>query len=95
MRPCCSASPPRAGGPASGDRFRVRFLPTEPLLRSDNPSLDVRANVANLVRLMEPHLIEYADQWRIFESPWAPCRDSAYLDPAGHARPAHTESPPA
>ena len=86
---------PRAGGPARGDRFRVRFLPTEPLLRSDNPSLDVRANVANLVRLMEPHLIEYADQWRIFESPWAPCRDSAYLDPAGHARPAHTESPPA
>ena len=42
---------PRAGGAARGDRFRVRFLPTEPLLRSDNHGLDVRANVANLVRL--------------------------------------------
>ena len=63
-------------------------MATEPLLRSDNPGLDVRVNVANLVRLMEPHLGRHADQWRLFESPWAPCRDSAYIDPAGHGRPA-------
>ena len=79
---------PRAAGPARGDRFRVQFMPTEPPLRSDNPGLDVRVNVANLVRLMEPHLAHHADQWRLFESPWAPCRDSAYIDPAGHGRPA-------
>ncbi|PZC47109.1 MAG: KDO2-lipid IV(A) lauroyltransferase [Chloroflexi bacterium] len=78
---------PRANGPARGDRFRVQFFATEPLLRSDNPGLDVRANTANLVRLMEPHLTLHADQWRLFESPWKPCRDSAYIDPAGHARP--------
>ncbi len=83
---------PRAGGPARGDRFRVQFLATEPLLRSDNPGLDVRVNVANLVRLMEPHLAHYADQWRLFESPWTPCRDSAYIDPAGHGRPAEAPS---
>ena len=78
----------RTAGPGRGDRFRVQFFPTEPLLRSDNPGLDVRANTANLVRLMEPHLALHADQWRLFESPWKPCRDSDYIDPAGHARPA-------
>jgi len=83
---------PRAKGPARGDRFKVQFFETDPLLRSDNPGLDVRANTANLVRLMEPHLVEYADQWRIFQSPWTPCRDSAYIDPAGQARPESARS---
>ncbi len=79
---------PRAGGPARGDRFQVRFQRSEPLLRSQNHALDVRANVANLVRQMEPTLVAHADQWRLFQSPWAPCHDSAYIDHAGGARPA-------
>ena len=77
---------PRAAGPARSDRFLVRFQRTAPLLRSDNHALDVRANVANLVRQMEPTLVAHADQWRLFESPWAPCRDSAYIDETGGAR---------
>ena len=67
-------------------RFAVRFLETPALLRSDNRANDVRANIASLVALMEPVLQEHCTQWRMFESPWAACRDSVYHE-AGAPRP--------
>lgn len=68
------------------DRFRVRFLPTDPLVRSDNRALDIRLNLANLVRCIEPEIVAHSDQWRVVESIWAPCHDTFYEDPADVAR---------
>lgn len=63
------------------DHFRVLFLPTDELLRSDNRALDLRANLASLIRRMEPIIAANVDQWRVFESPWKPCHDTPYVDP--------------
>ena len=67
-------------------RFAVEFCETPELLRSENRATDVRANIANLVSVMEPILQEHSSQWRMFESPWAPCRDTVYHE-GGAARP--------
>lgn len=67
-------------------RFAVRFLEMPELLRSDNRANDVRANIASLVALMEPILQEHCTQWRMFESPWAACRDTVYHE-GGAPRP--------
>ncbi len=66
--------------------FSVRFLETPKLLRSDNRANDIRANTASLVALMEPVLQEHCTQWRMFESPWAACRDTVYHE-GGAPRP--------
>jgi lauroyl/myristoyl acyltransferase len=66
--------------------FRAVFQPTEPLIRSENRTNDIRANLANLIRLLEPAIQEHCDQWRMFESPWAPCHDTVYHD-GGAPRP--------
>ncbi len=66
--------------------FRAVFEPTEPLIRSENRANDVRANLGNLIRRLEPIIQDHCDQWRVFESPWAGCRDTVYHD-GGTARP--------
>lgn len=66
--------------------FRVVFTETPPLIRSDNRANDVRANVAELARLLETPLRAYCTQWRMFESPWAPCHDTVYHE-GGAPRP--------
>ena len=76
----------RLEDPRHQQRFAVRFLETPELLRSDNRANDVRANIANLVALMEPILQEHCTQWRMFESPWAACRDTVYHE-GGAPRP--------
>ena len=67
-------------------RFRVEFLPPQEFLIVGNRALDVRTNLANLAALYEPIIAEHADQWRVFESPWAPCHDSPYDDPRPRAQ---------
>lgn len=66
--------------------FRVVFTEAPPLIRSDNRANDVRANVAELARLLESPLRTHCAQWRMFESPWAPCRDTVYHE-GGAPRP--------
>ncbi|MCZ6544563.1 MAG: hypothetical protein O6913_02525 [Chloroflexi bacterium] len=67
-------------------RFRVHFEAADPLLRSDNRANDVRANLANVMRQLESPIAAHCQQWRMFESPWAPCRDTTYHE-GGAARP--------
>ena len=63
------------------DHFRATFLDSDPLVRGDNRTLDLRVNMANMIRAMEPMIVQHADQWRVFESPWAPCHDAVLLEP--------------
>ena len=70
-----------------GLHFEVECLPPMQLLLTGNRALDVRTGLADLVALFEPILSEHCEQWRIFESPWAPCRDTPWDDPrAGRER---------
>lgn len=69
------------------DHFRVLFLPTDPLIRSDDRARDVHSNLANLIQRMEPFIVQHTQQWRMFESPWKPCHDTRYQDLSGRARP--------
>lgn len=62
-------------------RFRVEFLPPLDLLITGNRALDTRTNIANLASLFEPIISAHCDQWRVAESPWAPCRDTPWHDP--------------
>ena len=68
------------------DHFRVRFIAADPMVRSDNRALDIRVNLANLIRRLEPEIVAHSDQWRVVESVWAPCHDTFYEDPAAVAR---------
>ena len=65
------------------DTFRVTFLPPLTLSRSDNRALDVRSNLAGLMRTLEVPIREHCDQWRMFESPWKSCRDHERAEVAG------------
>ena len=67
-------------------RFRVEFLPPLELLITGNRALDTRTNIANLASLFEPIIAEHCDQWRVAESPWAPCRDTPWDDPRPRQR---------
>ena len=67
-------------------RFRVEFLPPLELLITGNRALDARTNIANLASLFEPIIAEHCDQWRVAESPWAPCRDTPWDDPRPRQR---------
>ncbi len=67
-------------------RFRVEFLPPLALLLSGNRALDTRTNIANLATLFEPIIAEHCAQWRVAESPWAPCRDTPWDDPRPRQR---------
>ena len=62
-------------------QFDVSFLPPLDLLIKGNRALDTRTNIAGLARLFEPILERHADQWRVAESPWAPCHDTPWNDP--------------
>ena len=62
-------------------RFRVEFLSPLDLLTTGNRALDTRTNIANLAALFEPIISEHCEQWRVAESPWAPCRDTPWHDP--------------
>ena len=62
-------------------QFDVTFLSPLELLIVGNRALDARTNTANLVRLFEPIIAAHAGQWRVPESPWAPCRDTPWDDP--------------
>lgn len=67
-------------------RFRVEFLPPLDLLITGNRALDARTNIANLASLFEPIIAEHCNQWRVAESPWAPCRDTPWDDPRPRQR---------
>ena len=67
-------------------RFRIEFLPPLELLITGNRALDTRTNIANLASLFEPIIAEHCDQWRVAESPWAPCRDTPWDDPRPRQR---------
>lgn len=69
-----------------GLHFEVECLPPMNLLLTGNRSLDVRTGLADLVALFEPILYEHCEQWRMFESPWAPCRDTPWDDPRAQRR---------
>ena len=69
-----------------GLRFEVECLPPMELLLSGNRALDVRTGLADLAALFEPILYEHCEQWRMFESPWAPCRDTPWDDPRAQRR---------
>lgn len=62
-------------------QFDVTFMPPLDLLLVDNRALDTRTNTANLARLFEPIIADHSNQWRVLESPWAPCRDTPWDDP--------------
>lgn len=62
-------------------QFDVTFLPPLDLLVSGNRALDARTNIADLARLFEPIIAAHSDQWRVAESPWAPCHDTPWDDP--------------
>lgn len=62
-------------------QFEVTFLPPLQLLLTGNRALDTRTNTADLARLFEPIIADHCDQWRVAESPWAPCRDTPWDDP--------------
>ncbi len=62
-------------------QFDVHFKPPMELLLTGNRALDTRSNTASLARLFEPIIAEYADMWRVAESPWSPCRDTPWDDP--------------
>lgn len=64
-----------------GLHFEVECLPPLQLLRTSNRALDVRTGLADLVALFEPILWKHCEQWRMFESPWSPCRDTPWNDP--------------
>ena len=65
----------------SGLHFEVECLPPMQLLLTGNRALDVRTGLADLAALFEPILHEHCEQWRMFESPWAPCHDTPWDDP--------------
>ena len=65
----------------AGLHFEVECLRPMQLLLTGNRALDVRTGLADLVALFEPILYEHCEQWRVFESPWAPCHDSPWDDP--------------
>ena len=67
-----------------GLHFEVECLPPMQLLLTGNRALDVRTGLADLVALFEPILHEHCEQWRMFESPWAPCHDTPWDDPRAH-----------
>ncbi len=67
-----------------GLHFEVECLPPLQLLLTGNRALDVRTGLADLVALFEPILFEHCEQWRMFESPWAPCHDTPWDDPRAH-----------
>lgn len=69
-----------------GLRFEVECLPPLELLLTGNRALDVRTGLADLAALFEPILYEHCEQWRMFESPWAPCRDTPWDDPRAQRR---------
>ena len=69
-----------------GLHFEVECLPPMQLLRSSNRALDVRTGLADLAALFEPILYQHCEQWRMFESPWAPCRDTPWNDPRASRR---------
>ena len=64
-----------------GLHFEVECLPPMQLLLTGNRALDVRTGLADLAALFEPILHEHCEQWRMFESPWAPCHDTPWDDP--------------
>ena len=65
-----------------GFSFEVGIGGPLPLPRTENHALDVRTGVADLARLSEPAIADACEQWRMFESPWAPCRDAPPTAPA-------------
>ena len=65
-----------------GFSFEVGIREPIPLLQTENRALDVRTGVADLARLSEPDIAAACEQWRMFESPWAPCRDAPPTAPA-------------
>ena len=65
----------------NGLHFEVECLPPMQLLLTGNRALDVRTGLADLAALFEPILHEHCEQWRMFESPWAPCHDTPWDDP--------------
>ena len=68
------------------DTFRVTFLPPMSLSRSENRALDLRSNLADLMRTLEVPIRKHCDQWRMFESPWKPCRDQERAEVSGQRR---------
>ncbi len=76
------------------DRFRAVFLPpVAPVTTGAGRTLNVRATLANLITAFEPVIREHVDQWRVFESPWAGCRDTGHPAP-GRATPRRRASAP-
>ncbi len=73
-------------------QFDVTFLPPLELLLKGNRALDTRTNIANLARIFEPIIAQYAHLWRVPESPWAPCRDTPWDDPHPRDQPARVET---
>ena len=56
--------------------FDVEIHDPLELIRTENRALDIRTGVADLARFFEPIIQERCEQWRMPESPWAPCRDA-------------------
>ena len=56
--------------------FNVEIGEPLELLRTENRALDIRTGIAGIARRYEPILAERCEQWRMPDSPWAPCRDA-------------------
>lgn len=56
--------------------FNVEIGEPLELLQTENRALDIRTGIADIARAYEPILAEHCEQWRMPDSPWAPCRDA-------------------
>lgn len=56
--------------------FNVEIHEPLDLIRTENRALDIRTGVADIARFFEPVIRERCEQWRMPESPWAPCHDA-------------------